>query len=138
MARPPSPRTHDHDRLRLPPAPPPRSGEAGGKGVGEHRHERMAVQAGPRSPLEGAEPQLLFQLLVRLLADPACLDGCGQAPQRGARREIAEVVFALAAAAPFADEPDLFAGQMAVSRAAWSVSDAHAQGEIEAALSMLP
>src|SRR5438309_305089 len=46
----------------------------------------MAMQTGPRSPLEDAEPQLLFELLVRLLADPACLDGCGQAQQRGAQR----------------------------------------------------
>jgi hypothetical protein len=42
--------------------------------VGDHRHERVAVQAGPGSALEVVEAELLFHLLVRLLAGPARFD----------------------------------------------------------------
>src|SRR5947209_11370340 len=78
-------------------------------------HQRMAMQPGPRSPLESAKPKLLLELLVRLLAHPSCLDGRGETRQRRARRQIAEMVFPLTAAAPLANQPDLFAGQVAVT-----------------------
>ena len=55
-------------------------------------HQRVAVQAGPRAPLEVAETQFLLELLVRLLADPARLDRAGQGAQGGPRRQGAKVV----------------------------------------------
>src|SRR3712207_8355205 len=36
------------------------------EGVGEHRHERMAVQAGPGPALEVVEAEFVLQLLVGL------------------------------------------------------------------------
>jgi hypothetical protein len=48
-------------------------------------HERMSVQAGPGSSLEVVKTEFLLKLLVRLLIDPASLDGCCQLPQRGGR-----------------------------------------------------
>ena len=45
------------------------------EGGGEYRHERMTMQTLPGSTLEAIEPQFLFQLLVRLLANPSRLDG---------------------------------------------------------------
>src|ERR1700752_3658340 len=102
--------------------PPPCGLEPQVLEVGERDagHERVSVQAGPGSPLEVVEPEFLLELLMRLLADPARLDRRGQTSQRGAGREIAEIVFALAAAAPFPDEPGFLARQVAVARAAWS------------------
>src|SRR4051794_34650404 len=91
-------------------------------------HERVSVQAGPGSALKVVKTEFLLKLLVRLLTDPASLDGCRQTAQRSARREIAEIVFALAAAAPFTDEPDVFTGQVAMTRAARSIGHAHALG----------
>jgi hypothetical protein len=46
-------------------------------GEGDADHERVPVQSGPRSPLEVAKPEFLLELLVRLLAHPARLDGGG-------------------------------------------------------------
>src|SRR5687767_12087164 len=78
-------------------------------GEGDAGHQRVAVQAGPRPPLEMAETQLLLELLVPLLADPACLDRRGERTQRRAGRQVAEVVLALAARAPVAHQPHLVA-----------------------------
>jgi hypothetical protein len=61
-------------------------------GEGDAGHERVPVQAGPRAPLEVAEAQLLLELLVRLLADPACLYSGRQGAQRRPERQAAEVV----------------------------------------------
>src|SRR3712207_6376314 len=77
---------------------------------GDARHQRVPVQPRPRAPLELAEAQLLLELLVRLLADPARLDRGRERAQRRAGGEVAEVVLALAAAAPLAHQPDLRAG----------------------------
>src|SRR3954449_1242769 len=90
-------------------SPPPRRPQAPVLQVGEGNagHQRVPVQAGPGPALEVAEAEFLFQLLVRLLAGPARLDGGGQPPQRGPPRQVAEVVLALAAVAPLADQPDL-------------------------------
>ena len=38
------------------------------EGEGEHRHERMTVEALPRSALEVVETEFLFQLLMSLFA----------------------------------------------------------------------
>ena len=54
----------------------------------------------------------MLQLLVRLLADPARLDRRHERASRRVRRQVAEVVFALAARSPLAHQPDLFAGQV--------------------------
>jgi hypothetical protein len=43
--------------------------------VGDHCHERVTMQALPGSTFEVIETELLFQLLVSLLANPARLDG---------------------------------------------------------------
>jgi hypothetical protein len=47
------------------------------EGKGDHRHERMVVQAPPAAALEVVETEFLLHLLVHLLADPAALDQPG-------------------------------------------------------------
>jgi hypothetical protein len=66
-------------------------------GEGHAGHQGVPVQAGPGPALEVAETEFLLQLLMCLLADPAGLDRGGERPPRGPRRQVAEVVFALAA-----------------------------------------
>jgi hypothetical protein len=41
------------------------------KGVGNHRHQRMSVQAFPGSTFEVVETEFLLHLLVCLFADPS-------------------------------------------------------------------
>jgi hypothetical protein len=41
------------------------------KCVDDHRHERLTMQALPGSALEVVKTEFFFQLLVRLLANPA-------------------------------------------------------------------
>src|SRR6201995_1278821 len=81
-------------------------------GKGNAGHPRVPMQAGPGAPCEVAEPEFLLELLMHLLARPACLDAGGQLPQRGPLRPVAEVVFLLAAVAPFADQPEFRAWQV--------------------------
>ena len=45
------------------------------KSIGDAGHQCMPVQSGPGAALEVPEAQFSRELLVRLLADPACLDG---------------------------------------------------------------
>lgn len=45
------------------------------KSVGDHGDERMTMRAMPVSTGDGIATEFLFQLPVRLLADPARLDG---------------------------------------------------------------
>src|SRR5215218_7079984 len=71
----------------------------------------MPMQTGPGPALEVAKTEFLFELLMDLLTGPARLDGGGQTPQRGPRRQVAEVVLPLATVPPFADQPDLIARQ---------------------------
>ena len=59
---------------------------------GEHRHERMTVEALPRSALEVVETEFLFQLLMCLFTNPSRLHGCGQGAQAGRGRQIGKVV----------------------------------------------
>src|SRR3954452_10902086 len=80
-------------------------------GKADAGHQGVAMQAGPGPALEVAEPQFLLELLVHLLARPARLDGGDQPAQRSPLRQVAEVVFLLAAVAPFADQPELLAWQ---------------------------
>ena len=57
-------------------------------GEGHAGHQRVPVQASPGPALEVAQAQFLLELLMRLLADPARLDGGGQRPQRGPRQQV--------------------------------------------------
>src|SRR6201995_5623517 len=87
-------------------------------GKGNAGHQRVPMQAGPGAAFEVTEPELLLELLVHLLARPACLDAGGQPPQRGPLRPGAGVVVLLAAVAPFADQPELRARQARALRVA--------------------
>src|SRR5215213_1242912 len=55
-------------------------------GEGDAGHQRVPVQPRPGAPLEVAQPQFLLELLVRLLAHPARLDGGRERAQRRAGR----------------------------------------------------
>ena len=44
------------------------------EGVRDHGHECVTMKALPRSSLEVIKPEFLFQLLMRLFADPSSLD----------------------------------------------------------------
>ena len=90
---------------------PPRCCEAPGleESVGHHGHERVSMQSGPGAPLEVVEAELLLELLVRLFANPARLDGSGQGLEIGLRRQVGQVVLAFARRAMLADEPDRLA-----------------------------
>src|SRR3712207_6737402 len=81
---------------------------------GDAGHQRVPVQPGPGAPLEVAQAQFLLELLVRLLADPTRLDRGGEGAQRCPRRQVAEVVLALAARTPLADQPGLLARQVTI------------------------
>jgi hypothetical protein len=65
------------------------------EGEGDHRHEDVAVQAGPGAALEVIEAEFLLQLLMRLLAGPARLDGSRQDLQLHIGGEVGEVVLRL-------------------------------------------
>ena len=52
-------------------------------GKSDAGHQRVSMQPCPGTPFEVAEAEFLFQLLMPLLADPACLD---RAHQRASRR----------------------------------------------------
>jgi len=100
------------------------------EGIGDHRHERVAVKALPGAALEVIETEFLFQLLVRLLANPSRLDGGRQGAQVRLRRQVCEIVFLLSRYPVFADEPSLVPGQMLLALVPdplrWSVGDPHA------------
>ena len=65
------------------------------KGVSDHRHERMTMQALPGSALEVIEAKFFFELLMSLLANPSCLDGGRQGAQVGLCRQVGKIVFLL-------------------------------------------
>src|SRR3954451_7294119 len=77
--------------------PPPRSLQAPVLQIGESDagHQGVPMQTGQGPALEVAKTELLLELLMHLLTGPARLDGGGQAPQRGPRRQVAEVVLLL-------------------------------------------
>src|SRR3954453_16484699 len=76
------------------------------EGEGEPAQERVVVQPAPGAALEVVEAQLLLELLVRLLAHPARLDGPRQLLQGRVRREVREIVRAPARGPALADQPD--------------------------------
>jgi ferredoxin len=60
----------------------------------------MAVKTLPGSPFEVIEAEFLFRLLMRLLANPSCLDGSSQSTQIGRSRQIGELVLPLSRHGP--------------------------------------
>ena len=50
------------------------------------RHERMPMQPLPTAALEMVQAEFFLELLMRLLADPPCLDGAGERPERRVSR----------------------------------------------------
>src|SRR6516165_7827091 len=72
----------------------------------------MALKTLPGSPFEVVETKFLFHLLMRLFANPPCLDGNGQSTQIGRGRQVGEVVLLLSRGPVFADEPSLVPWQM--------------------------
>jgi hypothetical protein len=60
-------------------------------------HQRVSMHPCPGTPLEIVETEFLVQRLMCLRADPACLDGCRQCAQRGAGRQVAQIVFSICA-----------------------------------------
>ena len=86
----------------------------------------------PGSPFEVVEAKFLFHLLMRLLANPPCLDGNGQSAQIGRGRQVGEVILLLSRGPVFADEPSLVPRQMLLTLVPdplrRSVGDPHADG----------
>ena len=78
-------------------------------GVGDHRHEHVAVQAMPGSAFKVIEAEFFLKLLVGLLADPSRLDRGGERLEVGVGRQAGKIVFALARGATLADQPGLLA-----------------------------
>ena len=83
-------------------------------GSGDARHQRLPMQPDPGAALEVVEAEFLLELLVDLLADPACLDRADQDAPGRTGRQVREVEFALTRGTPLAHLPDLVARQMAV------------------------
>ena len=54
--------------------------------VGDHCQQRMPVQSAPRAALEVIQAEFFLELLMRLFADPACLDQARETLQRRIRR----------------------------------------------------
>src|ERR1700752_4514796 len=86
----------------------------------------------PRPPLEVIESEFFLQLLVRLLTDPARLDGSGEHRERRVDGQVGEIVFMLATGATFADQPGFVAGHMLATHVPNAlrrpISDPHARG----------
>src|SRR6202453_492108 len=113
---------------------PARLGEAAALqvGVGDHRYERVAVQAMPGAAFEVVEAKFFLELLVGLLADPSGLDRGGERLEAGVGRQVGKIVFALARGATLADQPGLLARHVLhalVMDALWrTIGDPHAYG----------
>ena len=56
--------------------------------------------------------KFLLQLLMRLLTNPPCLDGCGQRAQIRRRRKVGQIVFLLPGRTLLANEPGFVAWEM--------------------------
>src|SRR5512145_1616312 len=81
----------DGRRRRFPPQP-----QVLEEGEGDHGEQGVVMQPQPGAALEVVEPQLVFELLVRLLAAPARLDRRGELSERGRGGGVREVVLLLA------------------------------------------
>jgi hypothetical protein len=47
------------------------------EGLGDHGHQCVTMKTLPGSSLEVIKSEFFFQLLMRLFANPSCLDGGG-------------------------------------------------------------
>ena len=114
--------------------PPARSGKAARLevGVGDHAHQRVTMKTLPSAAFEVIEAEFFLELLMRLFADPARLDGRGEHPAIGLSGQVGQIVFLLAGGPSFADEPDRFARHVLhalVADSLWrAVGDAHTEG----------
>jgi hypothetical protein len=79
------------------------------EGVGDHGHQRVTMKTLPGSSLEVIKPEFLFQLLMRLFANPSCLDGSGECAQIRRGGQAGEIVFLLPGGALLTDEPGFVA-----------------------------
>ena len=77
------------------------------KGVSDHRHQGMSMQAGPGSAFEVIEAEFLLELLMRLFADPSGLDCCSKLFKAHIWRQIRHIVFLLPCRPAFANKPNL-------------------------------
>lgn len=66
------------------------------EGIGHHCHENVAMQPHPGSPFEMVEAEFLLELLMRLFANPAPLNGAGDVFDRYVGEKVGEIVFPLA------------------------------------------
>ena len=73
------------------------------EGVSNHCHEGVTVKSVPRSPLEVIEAKFFLQLLMRLFANPAGLDGGCQEVQVRPGGQVIEIVFFLSRDTLFAN-----------------------------------
>src|SRR3546814_19428214 len=64
------------------------------------------------------EAELFLELLVRLFADPACLDGASEIPDRRICGQVREIIFALAAGTMLTNQPSFFPGHVLRTRSA--------------------
>src|SRR3954453_9943435 len=69
------------------------------EGEGQLAEQGVVMEPAPGAALEVVQPELVLELLVHLLADPARLDQSGQDLERRAGREVREVVLPFAARA---------------------------------------
>ena len=95
---------------------------------GQHREQRMVMQAQPAAPFEVIEAEFFLQLLMGLLAHPPGLDRRCERTQRGAGGVIRQVILAFAVRAPFADQSREIARQMLALRRLDAIGHAHAHG----------
>lgn len=71
-----------------------------------------------RSAVEVIEAEFFLELLVRLLADPPCLDQGRQALDRRIGGQVREIVCLLAGRAALPNQPDFFVVQMLIAHVA--------------------
>lgn len=86
------------------------------------------MQAAPRAALEVIEAEFLFELLMCLLARPACLDRGSEALERRRRGVVREVVLHLVWT-PFGDEPCFFTWQVDSVFGLGTIGNAHAHSD---------
>jgi len=100
--------------------------------VSHHAQKCVAMKTLPRSSLVVIETELLFQLLMGLLADPSRLDPGSQAAQIHLGWQVGEIVFLLSGRTVLADEPSLVAGKTLAGFVPYPlprpVGDAHTDG----------
>lgn len=98
------------------------------KREGEHREQRMVMQAQPTAPFEMIESEFFLHLLVGLLTHPPRFDRRRQRTERCSGWMIREVILPFAVATPFADQPGEVARQMLTLRRLRTIGDAYAHG----------